>query len=356
MKKNKVIFLVVIVLSLIALILWLTQSSSTFQRELCDFAVDDTSNVTKIFLSDKNNNTVKLVKKAPGNWTVNDKYQAQKLSVEMLLKTMLDLAVSQPVANAAQDNIIREMAVNAVKVEVYQRVYRIDLFNKIRMFPHEKRTKVYYVGGATQNNLGSYMLMEKSTRAFITYIPGFRGFVSPRYSPIEKYWRDYTVFKKTIPEIAAVRVEVPLTPDLSYELRNDGKNFFTLISIDDNRIIADYDTLRVLNFLSGFRNLNFETLINDMDRRRKDSILASPPFIVITLTDTSGVQKTIRTWHKQGPEGQTDPMGNILPYDLDRLYALVNDGQDFTLIQYFTFDKVLRPKTFFTKEAPGEIR
>ena len=87
-----------------------------------------------------------------------------------------------------------------------------------------------------------------------------------------------------------------------------------------------------------------------MDKARKDSILASQPFIIITLTDTTGVSKTVKTYHKQGPEGQTDPQGVPLPYDLDRLYASVNDGQDFTIIQYFTFDKVLRPKSFFLKE------
>ncbi|HNX86548.1 MAG TPA: hypothetical protein PKN12_06440 [Bacteroidales bacterium] len=353
MKKHRYSILIVILLAVAALILWLSQSTSTFKRALSDFAVKDTASVTRIFMSDKNNNTVKLVKEGPGQWKVNDKYQAQKLTVEMLLKTMSELAVSQPVASAAQDNIIREMAVNAVKVEVYQKVYRIDWGGWIRWFPHEKRTKVFYVGGATQNNLGSYMLMENSSRAFVTYLPGFRGFVSPRFSPIEKYWRDYTIFRKQIPEIASVKVEIPGTPELSYELKNNGSNFFTFISLADNRIIPDYDTLKALNFLSGFRNLNFETLINDMDLHRKDSILSSPPFIVITLTDTAGVQRSIKTWHKQGPEGQTDPLGNPLPYDLDRLYALVNDGQDFTLIQYFTFDKVLRPKTFFLREASG---
>ena len=356
MNKNRIYLLVAVLLALIAGVLWLTQSTSTFQRELSDFAIDDTANVTRIFLSDKNNNTVKLVKQSPGKWMVNDRYQAQKLSVELLLKTMIELAVSEPVANAAQDNIIREMAVNAVKVEVYQTVYRIRLSDRIRMFPHEKMTKVYYVGGATQNNLGSFMLLQNSSRPFITYLPGFRGFVSPRYSPIEKYWRDYSIFKKQIREIASVRVELPTAPALSYELRNNGKNFFTLVSLEDNQVIPDYDTLKVLNFLSGFRNLNFETLINDMDRTRKDSILASPPFIIITLTDTLGVRKSIRTWHKQGPVGQTDPAGNLLPYDLDRLYALVNDGQDFTLVQFFAFDKVLRPKTFFLKEKPVKTR
>ncbi|MEI7983699.1 MAG: hypothetical protein WCI71_18775, partial [Bacteroidota bacterium] len=243
MNKNRIYLLVAVLLALIAGVLWLTQSTSTFQRELSDFAIDDTANVTRIFLSDKNNNTVKLVKQSPGKWMVNDRYQAQKLSVELLLKTMIELAVSEPVANAAQDNIIREMAVNAVKVEVYQTVYRIRLSDRIRMFPHEKMTKVYYVGGATQNNLGSFMLLQNSSRPFITYLPGFRGFVSPRYSPIEKYWRDYSIFKKQIREIASVRVELPTAPALSYELRNNGKNFFTLVSQEDNQVIPDYDTL-----------------------------------------------------------------------------------------------------------------
>ena len=350
MKKNKFIFVTFVILALIALILWLTQSQTTFRRSMSDFTLNDSSNVTRIFMSDKNNNSVSLTKISSGKWLVNEKYPAQKLTVEMLLKTMVGIEVQQPVANAAHDNIVKELAVNSVKVEIYQWVYRIDLFGVIRWFPHEKLTKVYYVGGATPSNLGCFMLLENSSEPFIVSLPGFRGFVSPRYSPIEKYWRDYNIFKKTIPEIAIVKVEIPATPDYSYEVRNNGKNKFSLISLTDHSEIPDYDTLKILNFLSGFRNLNYEALLNDMDKARKDSILASQPFIIITLTDTAGVSKTIKTYHKQGPEGQTDLQGIPLPYDLDRLYASVNDGQDFTIIQYYTFDKVLRPKSFFLRE------
>ena len=352
MKKNRSIFVTFVIVALIALALLLSQSSNTFRRTISDFALNDSSNVTKIFIGDKNNNSVKLTKLSPGKWMVNDKYPTQKLSVELLLKTMVGIEVQSPVANAAHDNIVRELAVNAVKVEIYQWVYRVDLFGIIRWFPHEKLTKVYYVGGATQNNLGCFMLMENSSKPFILFLPGFRGFVSPRYSPIEKYWRDYNIFKKTIPEIASIMVEILADPDYSYEVRNNGKNQFSIRGLSDHAEIADYDTLKLLNFLSGFRNLNYEALLNDMDKVRKDSILASQPFIIISLTDTSGKTKSIKTYHKQGPEGQTDPNGIPLPYDLDRLYASVNDGQDFTLIQYFTFDKVLRPKSFFVKDNP----
>jgi hypothetical protein len=349
MKKNKAIFLVFIALAIVALALWFTQSPATFRRSSGDFKLDDSASVTRIFMSDKNNNSVTLARQAPGKWTVNEKYTAQNLSVDLLLKTMTDLEVQRPVARAAHDNIIRELAVNSVKVEIYQQVYRIDLFGKLRLFPHEKLTKVYYVGGATPDNQGCFMLMQDSADPFIIFLPGFRGFVSPRYSPIEKYWRDYNVFRKTIPEIAKVTVEVPATPEYSYEVRNNGRNKFTLISLKDQQEVVRYDTLKLLNFLSGFRNLNYEALLNDMDKPRKDSILNSRPFIIITLTDTAGVSRSIKTYHKKGPDGQTDMQGAPLPYDLDRLYASVNEGQDFTIIQYFTFDKVLRPLPFFTE-------
>lgn len=351
MKKNRNILIVVVLLAVIAVILLLTRSESTFKRAISNFAIDDTAHVTRIFMSDKNNNSVTLDRITPGKWMVDQQFPASKFNVEMLLQTMMDLEVKNPVAIAARDNVIRELAVNSVKVEIYQQVYRINVFG-IKLFPHVKLTKVYYVGGATASNQGTFMLMEDSSVPFVTYLPGLRGFVSPRYSPIVKYWRDYNVFKTTIPEIEKVRVEIPENPDLSFEVINNHNNTYTFLSLSDNQVIPDYDTLRMLNFLSGFRNLNYEALLNDLDRFKLDSIVNSTPFIVVTLTDTAGVTKSMRTFHKKGPDGQTDPEGNPLPYDLDRLYALVNDNKDFVLIQYFSFSKILRPKSFFFKEAP----
>lgn len=355
MKKNKYVLILIIILALITLILFLTQSKTTFKKSLSDFALDDTSSVTKIFMADKNNNMVKLTRVAPGHWMVNDKYPAHNQGINLLLKTMLELEVKLPVAAAAHDNIIRELAVSSVKVEIYQIRFRLNILDKLKWFPHEKLTKVYYVGGAIPSNLGSYMLMEHSAEPFVVFLPGFRGFVSPRYTPLEKNWRDFSVFRKSIQEIASVRMEFPSDPGNSYEIKKEGRNF-ALISLSDQRPVQDFDTLKVLNFLSGFHNLNFEALLNDMDPIRKDSILHSPPFLIITLTDTGGKDILVKTFHKANLGGQTDYEGKPLPYDPDRLYALVNDGQDFTLIQYFVFDKVLRPKFFFNKERPVKVK
>jgi hypothetical protein len=356
MKKNRYIFIAVIVLAFIALIFILTNTTNTFKRSQSDFAVNDTSNITTIFMSDKNNNTLKMTRQFPGyNWIINDKYPGQKFNINMLLETMLNLQVREPVPMAARNNMIKELSVNAVKVEIYQWVYRIDVFG-IRIFPHEKLTKVYYVGGATQNNRGTYMLMQDSPDPFITYLPGLRGFVSPRYMPIEKYWRDYTVFKKNLDEIASVRIEFPSIPEQSFLVTNHQDRTIELVSLIDNKRITNFDTLKVMTFLSAFRNLNFEALLNDIDQHKKDSILSSPPFTIITLTDTKGISKTIKTFHKNSGYDVTDYNGKPIPYDLDRAYALVNDGKDFTLIQFFVFDKILKPVKYFEKGYKEEIR
>jgi hypothetical protein len=352
MKKNRNFIIVVILLAFIVIILLLTNSKTTFRRAMSDFAVDDTSNITMIFMSDKNNNSLKINRKIPGyDWVVNDKYAGQKFNINMLMETMLNIQVKQPVPVAAHNNIIKSLAANSVKVEIYQQVYRID-FLGIRLFQHEKLTKVYYVGGATQDNHGSFMLMEHSSEPFITYLPGLRGFVSPRFTPIEKYWRDYSVFRKNIHEIASVRMEFPTIPEQSFLVRNNHDRNIELISLSDNGRITDFDTLKLMNFLSGFRNLNFEAIINDIDKTQKDSIIASVPFSIITVTDTNGISRLVRIFHKKSTFGETDYDGMPLPYDPDRAYALVNEGQDFVLVQFFVFDKVLRPKSYYMKDLP----
>jgi hypothetical protein len=351
MKRNRTYILITIVLAVIAIVLVLTNSKSTFKRSLSDFAVDDTATITKIFISDKNNNTLLLTRVDSSKWTVGEKYAANKVNVELLLKTLLNVQVREPVAKKAYNTIIRDMAVSAYKVEVYQRVYRIRLFGLVKWFPHEKRTKVFYVGGATPSNVGTYMLMENSSEPYITFLPGLRGFLTPRFTPIEKYWRDYAIFKKDIGQITKVRVEFPANPEYSYEVQNDRNRSVKIISLIDNKELQNFDTLRLFNFLTSFRNINFEAILNDMDQHRKDSILAATPFHIISLTDTSGVTNTIRTYHKGTFAGAVDMEGNPVMFDNDRMYALVNNGQDFVIVQFYSFDRITRKKSYFEKTS-----
>ena len=350
MKKNLLIIIIGLVLAIVAGILAISNSKSTLREESRNFAISDTSNVTRIFLVDKSNRSVDLQRLANNSWSLNAKFIAQKESVDLLLKTMFKLDVMEPVSDAAHNTVIRVMASSSVKVEIYQMVYRIKLFNKIRWFQHEKLTKVYYVGHTTQSNIGTYMLMDGAEKPYIVYIPGFRGSVASRYRTFEKDWRTHSIFKSRLMDIESVMIEFPANPEQSYKVVNHEDRYFELISLNKQKAISHFDTLKVLNMITSFKKINFEAILNELYPQKRDSLTAGPPVHIITLTRKSQEKQVVRTYYKPGLPGEINYKGEPVLHDRDRFYALVNDGQDFVLIQYYVFDKITRPLDYFLPE------
>ena len=355
MKKNRLILVITVILVLVAVFFIINATKSTLSKSCSSFAIEDTSLVTKVFLTDKLNNKVILEKVTPGNWSVNNKYTASSDLINIFLKTLMRLEVKSPVAKAARDNTIKRLASISKKVEIYQTVYRIDLWG-LKLFPHEKLVKTYYVGDATQDNLGTYMLMEDCEDPYIMHIPGFRGFLNSRYSPLEIDWRDHTLFSFDIPDIKSLKLEFPLTPDSSFSITNDGKTKFSLTALNSNTTFTNYDTLKLLDYLSYFMQVKYEYLITNFTEHNKDSVIKTTPLHILTLTDLSGKVTTVRIFHKPAPFDQSETSDSIAKFDLDRLYASFNDGKDFAMIQYYVFDNILKPISYFIKPSATAIK
>lgn len=344
-KKNVLILIVTVILLVIAAILVIRQGSGTFGGKMKDFAVADTASITKVFLADKSNNTILLERKTSGDWLLNKTYRARNTGVNMLFETLINLVPKFPVPKKAHNNVITQLAARSVKVEIYQEVFRIDLFG-IRLFPHEKNTKTFYVGGATQDNMGTFMLMEGAEVPFVVHLLGFRGFMGPRFSTQEKEWRDHTVFRARLSEIKSITMEIPAQPENSYKIVSENEEV-NLLRLSNLQSVEQYDTLKLLNFLTAFSDLRYEALLNDINQQRIDSITHSVPASILTLVNTKGDTTIMKTFFKPNDHKRYDMEGNLYVMDIDRAYALVNKDRDFVLIQYFVFDKVLKPLTFF---------
>ena len=276
---------------------------------------------------DMRNNQVTLQKEKPGNWAVNGKYRARNDLIDVLLKTMKNLQVKSPVARAAHDNMVKQLATVAVKVEIYQN-------------NNNNPGKVYYVGGATQDKYGTYMLLENSSEPFIMSLPYFSGYLTTRYNTDEYEWRDKTVFNHQFKDIAGVKVEYELNPQYSYTITHTGNWNYTLKSLQNGKLIENYDTTNLLMYLTFFSNVQFEGFVRKMDNAYRDSILSYPPVSIITVSDMSGKTTKLRTFLKPVSEGGYDSEGNPVKYDVDRMYALINDEEQLVTIQYFVFDKL----------------
>lgn len=351
MKRNKIILIVTITLALIAVLVLINKSSVNTLDRYTDFAVTDTGNITKIFLADKKNNSVLLEKKSPGQWIVNKKYQAALAPVNSILKTIACLEVKNPVPKTAHNNIVRLMSKSSTKVEIYKKVYFIDILS-VRLFSYEKCVKTYYVGLDTQDNLGTYMLIEGGDTPYVLHIPGFNGFLSSRYSVLEKDWRDHSVFDLKYSDIKSVTMQFIQSPEKSFRLEKDFQNNYKLIQLhdlnsSDGNVISVFDTLKVMDYFSYFADVRYESIVDFYSKEKIDSIKNTQPHQILSVEDINGNTVKIKTYNKKAIPGQLDLNGNPVLWDRDRLYALINNDQDFVVIQYFVFDRILRSVDFF---------
>ncbi len=352
-KNNRITIVITAILVVIAgVLIWNNRYLSTLQGESSDFQVWDTASVTKIYLADRMERE-SLLERQENGWTLNGTYTAHSKQVQFLLTTLYKIRVKMPVSVASHDNIIKQLASQSTKVEVYQMVPRINLFDKIKLFYHEKRTKVFYVGDATMDSSGTFMLKEGADKAYIVYIPSFRGFITTRFTANPDDWRDHTIFHENMADIQSVEVNFNEDPEGSFRIENTGKHQYKLTRLIDNHELP-YDTLKVINLMSSFSDLRFEALLtNTLPQERIDSITSSPFMHYIVVTDKDGNKQDMRTFKKLVLNGIND-MGEPGDVDRDRMYALVDDGKDFVLIQNYVFDKVLRDVRYY--EAGNPIR
>ena len=344
-KRNLILVAAAVLIAAAALIIALLGSrKATFDQ---DYHVKDTSTITRIFLADKQDNEVLLVRTADSTWLVNGTYDANMPLVDLLLETLNTMRIRQQVNRNAVPTIIKDLAAHAVKVEVYQRVYRINWFNgKLRLFPHEKLTVTYFVGRETQDMMASYMCREGDKVPYVIDIPGFRGFLTPRFVTDPLKWRSHTIVDLNVHAIERVELSIPDMPEENFAIQREGDGFY--MQLADNRRAPGFDTARVAQMLSSFTWLNFDQFAELVPNSDTLSLQGAPRS-VLTITDTAGRHTELRTYIKYYNPAYTMAMPDSAmrnTFDLDRLYAIVN-RTDTVLIQYYVFDKILQPASYF---------
>ncbi|MBO6026577.1 MAG: DUF4340 domain-containing protein [Bacteroidales bacterium] len=354
MKKNKpAIILTIILIAIAILLVWNNRYLTSLRGDSADFMVWDTATITKVFIADRLEHET-LLERQDNGWTLNKDFKAHPKKIDQLMYTLYRVRVKTPVSRSSHDNIIKQMASSSTKVEIYQTVPAINLFNKIKLFFREKRTKVFYVGEATRDSSGTFMLREGADQAYIVYIPGFRGYISTRFTANPDDWRDHTIFHEQLANIQSVTIEFGQTPELGFRVDNMGKHQYQLSSLTDNTPVP-FDTLKVINLLASFSDLRFESLLNNiLLPTRIDSILHSPMIHHIMLTDKDGNISSLKTF------GKKVEASNAIPYedrenDVDRMFALINDDHDLVLIQNYVFDKVLKDINYYKAGNPIKL-
>lgn len=361
-KKNIISIVIVAILIVIAgIIIGNNSYHSSLRSEASDFTVYDTASITKMFFADKSGHQVLLQREAD-NWTVDDEYIANQYMVNDMLYTLNRMRIKMPVSISRSDNIVARMATTNIKVEVYQILPRINLFNKIKMFYHETRSKVFYIGDVTQDNQGTYILKEGGDKVYVAHLPGLRGAISPRFTANPIDWRDHHIFNEPMDNIASVKLEINGDLHNSFIINEINRAQFTMNRLDGEPV--DFSDNKVLSLMMEFKDVRFESFLNDVDPARRDSIINSPFQQRLTLTTKDGKSRSVTTFRliaysdifEYSPE-DIEKYEDMIK-DPDHQYALLSDGNEFVLIQDFVFGKLLKPADYYSKdyrEDPQQI-
>ncbi len=336
MRKIVAIALTLLVLIGLALYVSNSDSSSTISGELSNFAVEDTSSITKIFLADKNNQAITLDKTQNG-WMVNGTFQAREDIMQVLLETIKKIKVRSPVSRSSFENIVKSIASNSVKVEIYQ--------------GGDKPSKVYYVGGPNQDHTGTYMLLEGSNVPFLMHIEGFRGYITPRYFTNINEWRTNAIFALPPQQIQSIQLDFPKEPTKSWKINKSESNSlgFEINYLQTGKLFSAIDTGYLARYIKRYEMVYFEGFEETKTQNYIDSIIDTTPEQIYTVTDTQGNSTEIKVYLKPVKKGSEDYDGNPIDCDLDRLYGYLNN-KDFVVIQHVIFDPLeKRPEDFLKR-------
>lgn len=341
LKKSGSLFvasLLLIVLLVGVYVLNKKNASTTLNSSDSDFAVEQIENITKLFLADKSNQQVTLSKNSDGIWMVNNSFPAREDAVSNLLYTIQNMSVKAPVAKAAHNNIVKQIAAKHTKVEVY-------------MNRDAAPSKIFYVSIPNQEHTGTYMLKEGSSVPFLMHLEGFRGYLTTRFFTNPKEWRSTNIFNYGYGDLESLQVNYKGEPNESFGIVKNQQNGVVQYALtnQNNEVVQNFDTLAVLQYLKLYEKIHFEGFVENKSEQFIDSVRLQEPFATYKTVDVNGVTKQVDCYLKAAPEGGMDFEYNEIEFDLDRFYGIINQ-QDLVVLQYFVFDPLKRKQSSFVQQ------
>lgn len=339
MTRRWPLLLLFVALAATAFWLWRSNRPTTLSGNLADFVVPDTAKVSRIFIADQAGTSIDLRRTTRGDWTVNG-MPADRSQVSTLLKTFLLVEVNSPVAKSAEATVLKVMSTTAKKVEIYQ--------------GGDVPVKIWWVGHATQDHLGTYVLLEKpgvgrSQVPFVAGMSGFRGTLQPRFHTRVDDWRSLELLHyPDLAQVQRVQVEHPGADTADFAITYKGGN--DLVLHDRSGAPVAMDSMAVKDVLRSIRIANLEYVERNIGKPQRDSVLASRPWHVLTITSTGGEQR-VRFWKKDPRPGELDMEGRPMVDDYNRMYAALDDTA-LVVVQRQKFDRIVPPLAWL-KQRPA---
>lgn len=352
-RRKSVFIISSIGLFLLGVFVYLLQdASSTFRLADRDFSVSTDREIVQIRMQQKGGSEKVMIEKdAQGRWRLNETMFANDLAVRDLIHTMSRLRVRQPVSIANREQVEALLLSKGVEVEVAVASHRIIL-GSVKLFPYRNTILSMIVGPDTPDGEATYMRKTNSQQAFKVQRTGIETSVSSVFTPGERVWRNPVVFDFKPHEIETIEVALPNTPQESFRLKPSGDDQFVIQPIAEDQEHAGAffpDTARVLRFLGSFGDIYYESLLDEEGEALRKELMLDEPMMVVKVTPHDGQPVSIKAFERR-PDIDDTAIITRAGKDPNRFYIQLDNG-DFALAQFYVFNRILRPLSFFKNKS-----
>jgi len=335
--KNKIIFILVVVLLGAAAYLWLKPNDdAAFREEMRDFGVKNIDAIDEIIISEKGHDSIILTKQGE-SWKVNGKFMARPDLMATLLSTINKVKVKNRIPKEGIKQLTSLLAVHHKSVQIYA---------------NDELIKSYWVGGKTMDSRGTYMLMhnedgDTSNIPFVTHIEGFEGYLTERYVSQEDLWRDAHLFYFPEMGISTIMVEYPENKAQSFKIQIDEKNI-ELFPLNSDVAAPKVNMAALKTYLLNYKEVGAESFITKNNITKRDSLLKTSPLFVITVIDNKNNKNVIKGYRRKTLPGEVNYLGQHTEYDVDRLFGITSNDKELCILQYYIFDRLTKNLSDFT--------
>jgi len=334
MKRNIIYLLILVALVAASYYLLSNKKNKTLSDEVSEFGIKDTGSIQKVFMADKKGNEITLTREEQYAWKVNGSYEARPDPIVNLLTTINMVSVRSPVAKAGYNNVMKQLASGGIKVEIYGTTGLI---------------KTYYVGGPTQDQMGTFMYLEGASVPFVTQIPGFDGYLTPRYIVTERDWKTKKIFHLKPAQISRVMAKDYTRKQYNIIVEGSPEQVFSVFSgEDDSEILTSQD--KIISYLNYFSFINYEFEEESLTDVQIDSVKSSPPLRELLVVENGGTATKLTFWRRPVTDETTHKSnadGEAFPFDVDRMLAKIDGSDQLLVVQYYSFDRLFKKPSDF---------
>lgn len=337
MSRTNLLLIACVILGLTA---YLALKSDTSEQKLADkagsrqFAVENVDDVHKIFIADRKGHQVELVRGGPSGWMADGK-PANDNIMKNVLQVIKYIDIQTLPTYKAIPTLIKDLANSGILVQVFDK----------------EGTKIrgYYIGGATNEETGTYAIKEGVEDPYIVHIPGFTGNIRQRFMHWGDEWRDKIYFRVDPEKVERFSIEYPKQRNKSFKLEKKESSFELSPFYTTNQqtrlvpaggvegVLARYEKY----YVNGYENQDTKTI---QEMREK------LPFAEIRIKETGKEEQVMTIFpryeedvYSNDPKtGEVHKAGGLKAYS-----AFINEGQDWVLLNPGTLQPLLVGYDYF---------